>query len=128
MTFKIKRIYPALGKVQLAIMRVAEEEIEKTWPWMGIESLTSKVYYPALRGVTMWMGDEYPITRSQRNSVRRAVKSLARRGLVNARLSPITSRKGTLRWELLGIVSKGYVEEIKEKVERIKNKHAQAQS
>jgi len=85
-----KRIHKRLGKIQRRIMRIMEEEEKKwgmevegpTYELMDIEDLIAKVYYPDLRGVTMWMGDDYPVTRSQINTVYRAVKALEKRGLV----------------------------------------------
>lgn len=104
MEVKWIRIYPGIGKTQKKIMDILEDEV-KTWGWMGIENLTSKVYYSDLRGATMWMGDEYPITRSQINTVRRAVKTLGKRGLVNTMITPVESLKGVRYWKVVGIIS-----------------------
>ncbi len=102
----VRWIHPRLGKIQSRIMQILEEEV-KTWGWMRIEDLTYKVYHPDLRGETMWMGDEYPITKSQINTVRRAVKTLQmRRGLIkNTMITPVKSAKGIRYRRVVGILS-----------------------
>jgi len=111
MKFNFKRIHPGLGKTQSKIMDVLEEE-GKIWGGMPIQFLTAKVYHSDLRGATMWMGDEYPIAKSQLNSVRRAVKSLEKRGLVKTDISSIESSKGRRRCKVVGIISERYFEEV----------------
>ncbi len=108
--FKWHRIYPGLGKTQSRIMQILEEE-GKAWGtkgMMGIENLTSKVYYPDLRGATMWMGDEYPITKSQYNNVHRAVRALEKRGLVKTNIVPLESLKGIRYRKTVGILPDKY--------------------
>lgn len=110
-----KRIHIGLGKIQSRIMRIMEEEVKTwgmemegpTWELMDIEDLTSKVYYSDLRGVTTWMGDEYPITKSQINTVRRAVGRLEKRGLVTTAITFVESPKGNSKL-LVGILSDKY--------------------
>ena len=102
--FRFERLHPGIGKTQRKIMDILEEE-GKTWGMMGIEHLTAKVYYPDLRGATIWMGDEYPITKSQINTVRRAVQALGKRGLVKTRIKAVKSPKGIRYWKLVGILS-----------------------
>ncbi len=105
-----KRIHKGLGKIQRKIMRIRKEEVKTwsmevegpVWDLMDIEDLIAKVYYPDLRGVTMWMGDDYPITNSQYNNVYRAVKALEKRGLVTT----ATSCAESPNWKfLVGILS-----------------------
>ena len=105
-----KRIPIGIGKTQRKIMQILEKE-GKEWGtkgMMGIENLTSKVYYPDLRGATLWMGDDYPITKSQINTVRRAVRALEKRGLVKTRITPVESKKGIRHWKVVGILSDKY--------------------
>lgn len=107
MEFKFKRIHPGIGKTQKKIMDILEGEV-RTWGWMPIDDLTAKVYHPDLREATMWMGDEYPITKSQINTVRRAVTALGKRGLVKTMITPVESRKGIRYWKVVGILSDKY--------------------
>lgn len=117
----VKWIHPGIGKTQSKILDILEDEV-RTWGWMGIENLTSKVYYPDLRGATLWDADEYPTTKSQINSVRRAVKALGKRGLVNTMITPVESPKGIRYWRVVGILSDKYCfeEEAKEKKKETK--------
>lgn len=115
----VRWFHPGLGKTQSKIMDILAEE-EKTWGWMPIGDLTSKVYHPDLRGATMWDGSEYPITKSQIKSVRRAVKALGKRGLVKEIITPVESRKGIRYWKVIGILSDKYGEEAKAKKEETK--------
>lgn len=104
--FKWRRIHPGIGKTQRKIMDILEERIEKKRQWIGIENLTSKVYYPDLRGATLWMGDEYPITKSQINTVRRAVRALEKRGLVKTEKPSIPSSRGWRPCKVVGLPKK----------------------
>ena len=104
---KVRWFYPGIGKTQRKIMDILEDEV-RTWGWMGIDNLTSKVYHSDLRGATMWDGNEYPITKSQINSVRRAVKALGKRGLVKTMITPVESPKGIRYWRVVGILSDKY--------------------
>ena len=108
-TMEVKwiRIHPGLGKTQSKIMDILEEET-KTWGDMGIEHLTAKVYYPDLHGDTMWMEDDCPITKSQINTVRRAVKALEKRGLVKTMIKPIATLAGYRQMKVVGILSDKY--------------------
>ena len=96
----VKWIHPGIGKTQKRILDILEEE-GKIWEWIPIQFLTAKVYHSDLRGDTMWMSDVYPIAKSQLNSVRRAVKSLEKRGLVKTDISSIQSSKG---WRFCKVV------------------------
>ena len=108
MEFNFRRIHPGLGKTQSKIMDILEDELE-TWGMIGIYDLASKVYYPDLRGATEWMYDKYPVTKSQINTVRRAVKALKKRSLVKRILvTPVKSSKGIRYRKVVGIVSDKY--------------------
>jgi len=91
-------------KTKEKIMDILKDE-DKTWGGIPIGCLTSKVYHPDLRGATMWMGDEYPITRSQINTVRRTVGELEQRGLVKTMLKPVGTRAGYRHMKVVGIPS-----------------------
>lgn len=110
----VRWFHPGLGKTQSKIMDILEDEV-RTWGWMGIDNLTSKVYHSDLRGDTMWDGNKYPITKSQINTVRRAVGALSKRGLVKTVITPVESPKGIRYMKVIGILSDKYGEEAKEK-------------
>ena len=109
MEFKWIRIHPGLGKTQSKIMDILEEEL-KTWGRMGIDDLTAKVYHPDLRGVTLWMGDEFSVTSSQISTVRRAVKALKKRGLVKHIM--LSGGKGIRGLKLSDVLSDKFFREI----------------
>ena len=103
----VRWFHPGLGKTQSKIMDILEDK-GKTWERIPIDELTAKVYHPDLRRATTWTMEDYPITRSQINSVRRAVKALGKRGLVNTMITPVESPKGIRYWKVVGILSDKY--------------------
>lgn len=114
--FNFTRIHFGLGKTQQKIMDILEEE-RTGWAIMDNDSLTSKVYYPDLRGVKLWKGKDYPVTRSQLNTVRKSVKALERRGLVKTEVIFFMSNNGARYGKGVSIVTKhfGLSEEAKPK-------------
>lgn len=120
-TMEVKwiRIYPGLGKTQYAIKNILEDE-GKIWEWIPIENLTAKVYYPDLRGDAKWMWEDYPVTRSQTNTVHRAVKSLEKIGLVKTMKSPVWTRVGFRNMTVVGNPSEGEIVILRKKPNRKK--------
>jgi hypothetical protein len=106
----VRWFHPGLGKTQSKIMDILENKA-KTWGWIPIYNLTAKVYWSELCGDIMWDGNEYPITKSQLNSVRRAVKALEKRGLVKTMIIPVGTPKGIRYMKVVGILSDKYGEE-----------------
>ena len=82
-TMEVKwiRIHPGLGKTQKKIMEILEKQKE-FGGHIGMKLLVYLVYQPELDFSEMRGSAENPATRSQLNSVRRAVRSLKKRGLV----------------------------------------------
>jgi hypothetical protein len=107
MEFNFRSFYPGLGKTQSKIMKILEEE-SKTWGGIPIDCLTAKVYYPDLRGATMWDGNEYITTKSQINTIHIAVKALEKRCLVETRHKPVGTRAGLRHMKLVSIPSDKY--------------------
>ncbi len=104
MELKFRWIPIGLGKTQRKIMDILEYEARK-WEWTPIDELTSKIYHPDLREATGWTMEDYPITRSQINTVHRAVKSLEKRGLVKTIIRPIGTRAGWRNMKAIGIIT-----------------------
>ena len=119
--FNFARIHFGLGKIQQKIMDILEEEGTE-WAIMDNDSLTSKVYYPDLHGIKLWSGKDYPVTRSQLNTVRKSVKALERRGLVKTEVIFFMSNNGARYGKGVSLAEKQKVkalvpEDIKEKDE-----------
>ena len=83
----VRWIHPGLGKTQRKILGILKEE-SKRWEFIPMDELTAKVYHPDLRRVNTWTMEDYPITRSQTETVRKAVKALKKRGLVKKEVWP----------------------------------------
>ena len=77
----VRWIHPGLGKTQSKIMDILEKTKE-LGGHIGMKLLAYLVYQPELDFSEMRGSAENPATRSQLNSVYRAVRSLKKRGLV----------------------------------------------
>ena len=75
----VRWFHPGLGKTQRKIMDILEKLKGDN---ITLKPLVYQVYHPELDLSEMKSSGEYPVTRSQLNSVRRAVKILKKRGLV----------------------------------------------
>lgn len=105
MEFKFRRIPIGLGKTQSKIMDILVEYEARTLEWTPIDELTAKVYHPDLHRATEWIMEDYPITRSQINTVHRAVKSLEKGGLVKTMIRPVGTRAGWRHMKAIGIIT-----------------------